>query len=135
VTPEIAPYVSAVSVMLAAYGFFYNAYKARVEEGQEVGTASSDLDTWKAQVGKVAKARTAARLLAVVPILVWLLLLPKIVEQLKNGADVGFALDRYSTLDVLFVVVANVWLVIALAVGAQARALSKTKSELEAAKP
>lgn len=134
-SPEIAPFVSAISVMLAAYGFFYNAYKARIEEGQDVGSPKPDHDDWKAQVAIVEKARSAARLLAVIPVLIWILFLPKVEDQLDAGRDVDFALDRYSTLDVLFVVLATAWLAIAIALGLQARGLTKKRKELQEAEP
>lgn len=134
-SPAIAPYVSALSVMLAAYGFFYNAYKARIEEGKEVGDPAANTTAWTAQHTKVKRARAAARLLGIVPLVVWLIFLKPMVDQIDAAIDVKFALDRYSALDVVFVVLANTWLLVAAVALLEAKALSKKKTDLEDAKP
>jgi hypothetical protein len=134
-TPAIAPLVPAVSVMLAAYGFFYNIYKGRIEAAEDIGAAAANLVAWDAQVALVKRGRTAAILLALVPIVVWLLFLKETVDEVEAAIDVHFDLGRYSTLDVVLVVLANSWLAIAVAVALQVPPLTKKLATLEAAKP
>jgi hypothetical protein len=133
--PPIAPYVSALSVMLAAYGFFYNAFRGRVEAGKEIGAPAASLTPWNTQVKKVRQARSAARVLGLVPLLVWAIFLKPVVDQIDAGIEAGFALDHYSALDVVFVVLANAWLLVAVISLLDAKSLSTKKSQLEQAKP
>jgi hypothetical protein len=132
---EIAPYVSASSVMLAAFGFFYNSLKDRIEAGNAVGAAAADPLLWKRQVRTVRSARAVARLLAGVAVLVWLLFLKQVIDEVRAAADVDFSLAQYSTLDVVFVVLATAWLPIGALMGLQARRLTSTLATLEHARP
>lgn len=114
-TPAIAPFVSAISVMLGAFGFFYNAYKPQVEAGLDVsGTAANDVAK-RQEIQTVTRARNAACLLTLIPLAVFGLLVP----QLKDQFSGSLALADYSTLDVLFVVLSFCWLLIAVVVGTQ----------------
>jgi hypothetical protein len=119
-SPAIASFVSAISVMLGAYGFFYNAYKGQIEDGLDVeGTAANDVAK-RRDIKTVTRARNAARLLALIPLVVFALLVPQLEDQFGGS----LALSDYSTLDVLFVVLSFGWLVIALVVGVQWRRLA-----------
>jgi hypothetical protein len=131
----IAPFVSALSVMLAAYGFFYNAYKGRVEEGQDADEAPQHLGTWETELKKVKRARNAALLLALVPLAVWLLLLDAIEDELDAAFAADWAIRRYATLDVIFVVLANGWLLISIGIGVQWVRLVGKRRRLSARRP
>ncbi|CAA9476475.1 MAG: hypothetical protein AVDCRST_MAG85-358 [uncultured Solirubrobacteraceae bacterium] len=125
-SPAIAPFVSAISVMLGAYGFFFNAYKSRIDDGLEASTSAANKADRDAAKRRVTSARNAATLLALVPLAVFALLLPQVEDQLVDGT---WDLARYSTLDVLFVVLSFAWLGIFLVVAAQWRKLqAKLKS-------
>jgi hypothetical protein len=134
-TPAIAPFVPALSVMLAAYGFFYNNYKSRIDAAADIGKRAADPVALRRQVAIVKQGLTAAIVLAVVPIVVWLLLLKETVDEVEAAIDVHFSLSHYSTLDVVFVVLANAWLGIAVAAWLQVRPLKRKLLELEDAKP
>lgn len=121
--------------MLAAYGFFYNAYKSRIDAAGAVGAASPDETLLDEQIATVQRGRSAAIGLAIVALVVWLLFLKQVVDEIDAAIDVHFDLDRYSTLDVVFAVLANAWLGIAIAVGLQAEPLSKKLRELKEEKP
>src|SRR3954454_15781805 len=125
-SPAIAPFVSAISVMLGAYGFFYNAYKGQIDDGLLVeGTAANDVGK-RRDMMSVTRARNAARLLALIPVVVFALLVPQVEGQFSGS----LALSDYSTLDVLFVVLSFGWLVIALVIGAQWRRLATKLKKL-----
>ena len=130
-SPAIAPYVSAISVMLGAYGFFYNAYKQHIDAGFDVeGDAANSAQRRKDRAA-VQRARNAARVLAVIPLLVFVLLLDQVEDNVAAAID-DFSWDAYSTLDVIFVVLACAWLAIGLVVGDQARRLGRKLKQLPA---
>jgi hypothetical protein len=128
-TPAIAPFVSAISVMLGAYGFFYNAYKSRIDAGFDTATDAANNVGKAAAREKISRARNAAVVLAIVPLIVFALLAPQLEDQLFDGT---WDLDEYSTLDVLFVALTCAWLAIALVVGAQAGALQRKLGKIPA---
>jgi hypothetical protein len=133
VTPAVAPYVSAISVMLAAYGFFYNASKSAIEAGQKVGSAAPNLTSWKAQTTKVERARGAALVLTIVPLVVWGIFAEPMGDKLLDALDFDYA--SYQALDVAFVALVNAWLVIAFLLGRQWAALRGERKDLERNKP
>lgn len=129
---DIAPYVSAVSAMLAAYAFFFNAFKQQIDDAAEVGDPDVNLTPWKRQLAKAKKGVRTATWLAAVPFLIWVLFLDKTEDGIaKSTWDLG----RYETLDVLFFVLANGWLLIGMVMSKRALALKGKVKELEGAKP
>ncbi len=130
VTPEIVPYVSAISVMLAAYGFFYNALRGQIEAGSNVGDRAANETALKAQRESVDGAKHAALLLGLIPFFVWLVFLKPVVEEVEAAIDVCFSLHHYSALDVAFVLLANSWLLIGILQLLQVRKLTKKRKTL-----
>ena len=61
----------------------------------------------------------------------WLLLLPEIEDKIAAAIDNGFAWNSYSTLDAVFFVAANVWLLIFIYLCCRVRKLSDRISELD----
>jgi hypothetical protein len=131
---DIASIVSALSVMLGAYGFFYNAFSPRINEGEDVGGSAANRTAWQRQVRTVERARTAARGLAVVPLVVFLVFLPEVVDRTGSVADMAGD-GRYETLDVVFLLLAVGWLAIAGLVFLQARRLSGVLARLHQGEP
>lgn len=129
-TPAIVPYVSAISVMLAAYGFFYNALKDRIDAGLDVGDPAGNEVGKKAQRDTVKNAKLYVLILGLVPLLIWLVFLPPVIEEAEAAIDVCFSLSHYSALDVVFVLLANTWLLIGIFVLVKLRALGKEKKRL-----
>ena len=128
-SPAIAPFVSAISVMLGAYGFFYNAYKGEIEKGLDTSTSVANNAAKTAAINTIKRSRSAARILAGVPIVVFLLLTPQLYDQFFEGT---LNPGDYSTLDVLFVVLSFAWLAIAWGVSRQVRTLTGKLTTLEA---
>ncbi len=113
-TPAVAPLVSAVSVMLAAYGFFFNATRDAITEGRAVPIAVPGKQMQRQNRQKVHRARNVAIWLTVPPVVVALVLVKPVVDEVRSAFDVSFALDRYSPVDVLFVLLAVAWVAIAV---------------------
>jgi hypothetical protein len=134
-TSDIGPFVSASSVMLAAFGFFYGSVKGTIEAGHDIGPAAPDPVIWTRQLATVRRGRTLARLLATVAVVVWVLLLKAVVDEVEAAVDVRFSLSHYQPLDVVFVMLAMAWLLIAALMWVQARGLSATLGTLERARP
>lgn len=111
--PAIASTVTATSVMLAAYGFFYGAVKGRIEAGSNVGLLASDPNTREEQRGTLRRARNTALALGIVPLAIFVIFLKEIVNEIEAAFDVDFALSHYSALNIVFVLIASSWLLIA----------------------
>lgn len=131
---DVASMVSALSVMLGAYAFFYNAFSPRINAGEDVGGSAANRTAWQRQVRTVERARTAARGLAVVPLIVFLVFLPEAVDRTQSLAAIATD-GRYETLDVVFLLLAVGWLAIAGLVYLQARRLSGVLARLHAGEP
>jgi hypothetical protein len=121
--------------MLGAFGFFYGSVKDRIEAGYDVGPAAPDPVVWQRQVATVRGGRTIARMLAGVAVVVWVLLLKAVVDEVEAAVAVHFSLAHYQPLDVVFVMLATAWLLIAALMWGQARRLSATLTTLERAQP
>jgi hypothetical protein len=134
-TATTASFVSATSVMLAAYGFFFSNSHDRLDEAARVGSPSPDPTTWAVQVSIVTKARKIARLLATVPLAAWAILAPEVYDQLKAVWAVRFDFGRYATLEVVLFALINSWLAIAAFVALRARTFTKKIKQLKAAPP
>ena len=129
---DIAPLVSGTSVMLAAFGFFYNAVKDTIDDALELSTAPAS-DEAKASTRKqLETARRTAGLLAAVAVVVCGLLASQTVTEIKAAVDVRFAFSAYSTLDAIFVAMAFAWVGIAGFCLWRVRTLSKMLGELPA---
>ena len=131
---DIASIVSALSVMLGAYAFFYNAFSPRISAGEDVGGSAANRTAWERQIRTVVRARAAARWLALVPLIVFLVWLPEVVDRTDALADAA-ADGRYATLDVVFLMLSVGWLAIACLVWLQARRLTDTLSRLHEGRP
>jgi uncharacterized BrkB/YihY/UPF0761 family membrane protein len=134
-TSGIGPLVTASSVMLGAFGFFYGSSKDRIAAAHDVGAPAADPVAWRRQVATVRAARTSARTLGAVAIVIWVLFLKAVVDELEAAWDVRFSPAHYQPLDVVFVALASAWLVIGVLTLAQAHALSATLATLERARP
>jgi hypothetical protein len=131
---DVASMVSALSVMLGAYAFFYNAFSPRINAGEDVGGSAANRTAWERQVRTVERARTAARGLAVIPLIVFLVFLPEIVDRVGALADAAGDGD-YETLDVVFLLLAVGWLAIAYLVFLQAHRLTGVLERLRGSEP
>jgi hypothetical protein len=107
---ELAPLVSGTSVMLAAFGFFYNAVKDDIDDALELSTRPATPEQKTRSRRKLTAARRTALLLTLVAAIVCALLASQTVTEIKAAIDADFALDRYSTLDAIFVAMAFAWL-------------------------
>lgn len=131
---DVASMVSALSVMLGAYAFFYNVFAPRINAGEDVGGSAANRTAWERQVRTVERARTAARGLALVPMIVFVVFLPEILDRAGALADAA-ADGHYATLDVVFLLLAVGWLAIACLVSLQARRLSNRLAMLQEGRP
>jgi len=120
--------------MLAAFGFFYNAVKDRIDAADAAPSAAraENPEDKRRAAGTVRNGRQTASLLALVALVVFALLASYLVHEIEAAIDVGFALAAYSTLDVIFVVLAFGWLGLAALFGWRARKLTRKLRDLEA---
>jgi hypothetical protein len=126
----IGPLLSSVSVMLAAFGFFYNSQKDKIDAAADGTTQPDDPYMRKALADSLAKPERSALLFAGSAFVVWLLLLPEIVDCFVDA--VGSSVSDYATPRVIFFVAANAWLAVAIYVACRAAAIHKRKRLLEA---
>jgi hypothetical protein len=138
VTSETASLVSGSSVLLAAFGFYYNTVQDRVENAAAVGESPANRDSADEVSETIRAGRQTARILGLVALLVFVLLFSYLEHEIATAVDVRFALSAYSTLDVIFVALALGWLGIAAFFCSRAIAFSrkldrvaKVKSQLE----
>jgi hypothetical protein len=127
---ELGPLVSGTSVMLAAFGFFYNAVKDGIDEALGLSTSPATTEQKNTNREKLKAARRTARLLTFVAVIVCALLASQTVTEIKAAIDVSFDLDAYSTLDAIFVAMAGAWLGIARFCLSRVRELSSNLSKL-----
>lgn len=127
---DLAPLVSGTSVMLAAYGFFYNAVKDRMDQALKVNDSPGTTDEGEASLETVKGAKRTAEILTAVAAAVFALLVPQVVSEVEAAIDVHFALHEYSTLDAIFVAMAAAWLGVTVFVGWRARQLRKKTNKI-----
>lgn len=120
---DSAAYLSAVSIMLASYGFFFSFYRDRIESGFEADETPPSENDEEAAIAEVSTARSAALLLGIVPLAVWLIFLGPVIEEVEAAFAVDFSFEHYSATDVAFVAAASAWFVIAFILLKQAVAL------------
>jgi hypothetical protein len=111
--PAVAPLVSATSVMLAAFGFFYNTQRDLLVKAADLTKSTSTTEN-KARAKTALRAARTCVVLALAAAVPAGLLTPEVVREIRRAADLGFDLDHYSTLDVVFVVLALSWWVLVL---------------------
>lgn len=129
-SPEISSTVTATSVMLGAYGFFYGALRDRIDKGLEVGRPAGNETDRQAQRKVVAAAKKTALLLGIIPLGIWLVFLKPAVNEIEAGFDVCFSFSHYSALNIVFVLLAFSWLLIAFVLLRQYVSLRKKESKL-----
>jgi hypothetical protein len=127
VKSEAASYLSAVSIMLGAYAFFYGIFRDRIDAGLQVGEAAKAEGVREEQAVTVKQALSTTLPLGFVALTVWLIFLGPVVEALDAGVELGLPPDDYSAIDVAFVVAANVWFAIALILFVQAFRLDRKR--------
>jgi succinate dehydrogenase hydrophobic anchor subunit len=125
--------VSALSVMLGAYAFFYNAYSPRLRAGIDIGPPAANRTAWRKQVHAVRGARATGLALGAIPFVVFAIFAPEVWSRIE--AAVTHPFHHYSALDVTFVLLACGWLAIGFLVSHQAMGLSKVLTDLEKAEP
>ncbi len=108
----IASTVTASSVMLAAYGFSYNALKGRIDAASDVGVKAAEPEAVKKQRATVVRGAWTAGSLAAVAFAIWLVLLKPAVNEVEAAIRVHFAFSHYSTLDIIFVLLTITWLAV-----------------------
>jgi hypothetical protein len=131
VTSETAALVSGSSVMLAAFGFYYNAVKDGIDAAAEASATPANPEAGAKSRKAIRAGRKTAWVLALVALLVFALLSSYLVHEIEAAVDVRFALSAYSTLDVIFVVLALGWLGIAVFFGWHAIDLSRKLTRLD----
>jgi len=123
-TEEIGPLLSSTSLLLAAYGFFYNTQRDRID-AVIAEKRNDDVNLRRAQRDHARRVRNVARTLAAVAFLVWLLLLPEVVASVCDAFEPKLDLSDYSTPHVIFVVAATAWLFVGVLVARRAHEVSK----------
>ncbi|HEX6205701.1 MAG TPA: hypothetical protein VFZ29_07835 [Solirubrobacterales bacterium] len=126
----ISSTVTATSVMLGAYGFFYGALRETIAKGLEVGKPAGNETGRQAQRKVVATAKKTALGLGLVPLAIWLIFLKPAINEIEAAVDVGFSLSHYSALDIVFVLLTFGWLLIAFILLGQYFALREKERKL-----
>lgn len=129
----VGPLLSSVSLLLAAFGFVYNAQKERIDAALADTDIPADADVLKASRAAAASARNSAVWLLVAALVMWLLLIDEIEHKAAAAIRQRLALNTYSTPDAVFFVAANTWLVIAIFLALRACKLKKRVAALDAA--
>jgi hypothetical protein len=111
---ELGPLVSGTSVMLAAFGFFYNAVKDGIDEALALSTSPATSEEKTKTKTKLKAERRTAALLTFVAVIVCALLASQTVTEIKAAIDVSLDFDAYSTLDAIFVAMVAAWMGIAV---------------------
>jgi hypothetical protein len=131
VSSNTASLVSAISVMLAAYGFLYNSVRDRFDAVKRIKSKSADPDQQKDDLAKAKSARTLCAGFSLVALLIFFIFLKQAISEFEQAVDVNFSLRDYSTLEVALFVLIFVWPLIALFVGKEALALQTATTKLK----
>jgi hypothetical protein len=129
----IGSLLSAVSLLLAAFGFLYNMQKDRIEAVIADTDLPVDLDKRAATRTKAKSTRNIAAWLGLAAFVMWILLLKEIEHKAAAAIKHRFALSTYSTVDVVFFVAANAWLLIAIFMGSRVLKLNERANKLKPA--
>ena len=133
VATPVTSMVSALSVMLGAYAFFYNAYSPRLKAGLEIGSPAANRTAWRHQVSTVEQARATGLVLGAIPFVVFAVFSPEVWSRIE--AVVSHPFRHYSALDVTFMLLACGWLALGVLVSHQAMGLTKSLTTLQQAEP
>lgn len=120
--------------MLAAFGFFYNAVKQRLDDASTADISPANTDAADEARDDIRAGIRISRALGLVALIIFVLLCPHLVQEVEAAIDVRFALSAYSTLDAMFVVLALGWLGIAILLGCQTVDLSRKLEHVANAK-
>jgi hypothetical protein len=131
VSSETAALVSGSSVMLAAFGFYFNAVKTEIDAAETTETTPANPEAGAQADRAIRRGRQTALGLGVVALVVFALLASYLVHEIKAAIDLRFALSAYSTLDVIFVLLALGWLGLAAFFARRALKLSARLRKLE----
>jgi hypothetical protein len=127
----IAPTVTASSVMLAAFGFAYNALKGSIDHASDLESRSEDSVLLEKQRKALDRGARTAGGLAAAAAAIFLVLLKPAVNEVEAAFRVNFSVHHYSALDVMFVLLTATWLLIAIGLAAKADSLVKKKTNYE----
>jgi hypothetical protein len=127
----IGPLLSAVSLLLAAFGFVYNTQKDRIDAVIDDSDIPANKDARQSKHSKATSARNSAACMCLAASLMWVLLLEEIEHKVAAAVRHDFALNTYSTLDVVFFVAANTWIVIAIFMAIRVVKLNGRADELK----
>jgi hypothetical protein len=127
---ELGSLVSGTSVMLAAFGFFYNAVKDGIDGALALSTSPATVEEKTETRTRLKAARRTASLLTAVAAVVCALLASQTITEIKAAFDVNLDFDAYSTLDAIFVAMAFAWLGIAVFCLVRVIRLSSNLTEL-----
>jgi hypothetical protein len=128
VEPAITPTVTASSVMLAAFGFAYNALKGNIDHASDLESRSEDSVILASQRKALDRGAGTAAGLAAVAAAIFLVLLKLAVNEVEAAFRVNFSLHHYSALDIIFVLLTATWLLIAIGLAVKAGSLVKKKT-------
>jgi hypothetical protein len=117
---DVASLVSATSVMLAAYGFGFNACKDQLAAARALRRTESASRN-AAGADEARRAAWTAFGLAGAAVVPAALLLPEVVTQVRRARAVQFSLHHYQPVPVVFTVLAVSWWAIALALALDGR--------------
>ncbi len=125
------PLLSAVSLLLAAFGFLYNTQKDRIEGVITDTDVPADANKRAAARTRAKSTRNSAVWLGLAALVMWALLLSEIEHKLAAAIRHRFALSTYSTLDVVFFVAANTWLLIVIFMAGRILKLNERADKLK----
>lgn len=125
--PAIASTVTASSVMLAAFGFAYNALKGNIDHATDLESKSENSVVLAAQRKALNRGAGTAAGLAAVAATIFLVLLKPAVNEVEAAFRVDFSVHHYSALNIIFVLLTATWLLIAIGLAVKAGSLIKKK--------
>ena len=127
---DVSPLLSSVSLMLAAFGFFYGTQRERIDAAIDDTTLPDAGSTKRKNLLKSTKRiRGSAAWLAIAALIVWILLLDEIEDRVGAVLD-DHSLASYSTPDAIFFVAANAWLLVATYIASRWLKLCKRVDKL-----
>jgi hypothetical protein len=130
VNSDVAPLLSSVSLMLAAFGFFYTTQRDRIDKAIDDKGRPDQPAQRETKRKSVKRARNTAAVLALAALAIWILLLDEIEDRVRAAFHDHLDLDKYSTPDAIFFVAANAWLVVAIYIATRWWQLNKRQRAL-----
>lgn len=129
-TSDVGPLLSSVSLMLAAFGFFYTTQRDRIDAVIDDADIPDPGSARTKKLKNAERARQSATFLCLAALVIWILLLDEILNRIRLAFDQHLDLDRYSTENVIFFVAANAWLCVAIYIAARWLKLNQRVKEL-----